>query len=142
MSLPKFVADALAAHLAADPQTDPEGFIFRSRFGNAIRQDYYGIKIFREAGKAAQLSGRTSHDLRHHFVSVLLNGGRSLADVAEMIGDTQAVTLKTYSHMMPKAEDGIRQALEDAWVTPNADEEAPSVADDVSNRTSAAGRHT
>lgn len=123
--LPRPVADALAAHLAAHPQPEATGLLFRSRFNNGVRQDYYTIKILRGAMTAAGFTGRTSHDLRHHFVSVLLNRGRSLADVAAMIGDTQAVTLKTYSHMMPKAEDGIRQAIEAEWDEAQHAEETP-----------------
>lgn len=101
--LPQWVANALAAHLAAFPAGhDVEctcqgnacsqvasGLLFHTAVGTALDQGYYRHRVFdkalakvnatiREANaklpagaaRAAELSV-TTHDLRHHFASML-----------------------------------------------------------------------
>ena len=40
------------------------------------------------------------HDLRHHFASELLSSGLSVVAVARLLGDTPAVVLSTYGHVV------------------------------------------
>jgi integrase len=71
---------------------------------------------YRKAALAAGLpDGTTSHDLRHHYASVLLDAGESVHAVAERIGDTPEMVLKTYGHVMPDREDTTRRAVDAAW---------------------------
>ena len=57
--------------------------------------------FYRESAAAAGLSaGMTSHDLRHHYASVLFAAGESVHAVAERIGDTPAMVLNVYGHVM------------------------------------------
>jgi hypothetical protein len=59
-------------------------------------------RLYREAAKAAGLpEGTASHDLRHHYASVLLDAGESVHAVAERLGNTAQEVLGTYRHMMP-----------------------------------------
>ena len=52
----------------------------------------------------------------HHYASVLLLAGESVAAVAERLGhDNATLVLSTYGHLMPVTEDRIRRALENAW---------------------------
>lgn len=66
------------------------------------RHDYYGTRIFSEAVRAAGLPpSTTSHDLRHHYASVLLAQGESVIAVAERLGHHNAgLVLSTYGHLM------------------------------------------
>lgn len=114
--LPQVVADALAAHLAAFPAND-EGSIFTTRTGAVYRHDYYGARIFAAAVKRTGLPvGTTTHDLRHHYASVLLAAGESVVAVAERLGhENAALVLKTYGHLMPDSEDRTRRAVDEAW---------------------------
>jgi integrase len=58
----------------------------------------------------------TSHDLRHHYASVLLSRGESVIVVAERLGHENAsLVLSTYGHLMPDSEDRTRKAIDDAW---------------------------
>jgi integrase len=63
-------------------------------------------------------AGVTSHDLRHHYASVLLAAGESVVAVAERLGHENAtLVLRTYGHLMPDSEDRTRRAIDTAWST-------------------------
>ena len=106
----------------------------------ALDQDYYGRRVLgkavakatttiREANatlpagaaQAAELpTATTSHDLRHHFASVLLASGQSVVAVAELLGHENAtLVLTTYGHLLPDSEDRTRRAVDAAWTTPD-----------------------
>jgi integrase len=114
--LPQVVADALTKHLAKYPPAD-DGTLFTTRFGAAYSHNYYGTVIFRAAVRRAGLPKTvTSHDLRHHYASVLLAQGESVVAVAERLGHENAnLVLSTYGHLMPDSEARTRKAIDDAW---------------------------
>jgi site-specific recombinase XerD len=60
--------------------------------------------------------------MRHLFASTLISSGVDVRTVAEFLGhsDGGALVLKTYSHLMPDAEDRTRRALE-AALAPGGD---------------------
>jgi integrase len=76
--------------------------------------------VFRRAVKDAGLpEGTTSHDLRHHYASLLIAAGCSVKSVQERLGHASAVeTLQTYAHRAPDDEDRTRAAVERAWAVP------------------------
>ena len=47
-------------------------------------------------GQVRELAAITTHAMRHHYVSLLLDGGESVVAVAERIGDDPAMVLKVY----------------------------------------------
>ncbi len=112
------------------------GLLFHTAAGTALDQDYYGRRVFskavtkantgiREANaklpantvKAPELpASTTSHDLRHHFASVLLAAGESVVAVAEWLGHENAtLVLTTYGHLMANSEDRMRKAIDAAY---------------------------
>lgn len=101
MPLPQVVAEALSRHIEDFPPPE-DGTLFTTRFGAPYRHDYYGTRIFSEAVRAAGLPpSTTSHDLRHHYASVLLAQGESVIAVAERLGHHNAgLVLSTYGHLM------------------------------------------
>jgi integrase len=112
---PQFVIDALAAHMAAyQPLAD--GSLFYSTRKRLWGTSHYG-KVFSGWADAAGLpDGTTSHDLRHHYASVLLAAGESVVAVAERLGHRNAnLVLSTYGHLMPDSEQRTRAALDAAW---------------------------
>ncbi len=110
------VADALAAHLAAYPASE-DGTIFTTRRGAPLGHVYYGHNLMGRAVSEAGLpEGTTSHDLRHHYASVLLAAGESVVAVAERLGHEDAsLVLSTYGHLMPDSDDRTRLAVDAAW---------------------------
>jgi len=117
--LPEVAATALAEHLRRFPPTE-EGLIFHTQAGRPIAHDWYGNKIFVPAARRVGLpEGTTTHDLRHHYASLLLAAGQSVVAVAEHLGHENAtLVLTTYGHLMPGADDLARRAVDDAWRSP------------------------
>lgn len=111
--LPKVVGDALAAHLSQFPAVD--GYLF-TLHGKPYLQNTFSV-ILKRAVKGAGLPIKTtSHDLRHHYASVLLAAGESVIAVAERLGHENAtLVLKVYGHLLPDSEDRTRKAVDDAW---------------------------
>jgi integrase len=116
--LPSIVAEALAAHIAAFSPAE-DGSLFLTLHGLPWRHEYYGSRIFTPAVKRAKLpTGTTSHDLRHHYASVLLAAGESVVAVAERLGHENAtLVLTTYGHLLPDSEDRTRRAIDAAWTS-------------------------
>jgi site-specific recombinase XerD len=55
------------------------------------------------------------HQLRHHYASVLLDGGVSIREFADFLGHADhAFTLRVYAHMMPNAPDRARTVVDAA----------------------------
>lgn len=54
----------------------------------------------------------TFHDLRHAHASWLLEGGASLAIVAERLGHASIVSTARYLHTLPTADDTVLKALD------------------------------
>jgi hypothetical protein len=65
--------------------------------------------------KLSWLTAPRVMDLRHHYVSVLLDAGETVVAVAERIGDTPERVWRTYAHLMPGGEDKTRRAIDAAW---------------------------
>ena len=115
LPLPEVIGKALAAHIAEFPPTE-DGSLFTTTSGNLYRQEHFDARVFKPAVESAGLpAGVTSHDLRHHYASVLLAAGESVVAVAERLGHENAnLVLKTYGHLMPDSEDRTRRAIDDA----------------------------
>jgi integrase len=67
------------------------------------------------ARKKAGLADVRMHDLRHSFASFLVNSGRSLYEVQQLLGHTQIKTTQRYSHLAPEtllaATDAVTRAV-------------------------------
>jgi integrase len=59
------------------------------------------------------------HVLRHTAASRWLSGGLNVAKVADYLGDTTAMVLKTYAHYMP-GDDKLGRAIMDDFLDPSA----------------------
>lgn len=114
--LPDVVSLALAEHMRVYPSA-VNGLLFHTRDGLPYWHDWYGNKVFVKAAlKAGLPKGTTSHDLRHHYTSVLLAAGESVIAVAERLGhDNANLVLSTYGHLLPDSEDQTRKAVDAAW---------------------------
>lgn len=122
--LPQVVADALSEHIAAYPP-NAEGYVFTAQTtGQPYAREVVQRAIARAVKDAWLPEGTSSHMLRHHYVSVLLDAGESVVTVAERIGDTAAVVLDTYAHMMPDTDDRTRRAVDTAWQHDFSEEQA------------------
>jgi site-specific recombinase XerD len=87
--------------------------------GLSYLKNNYTARVFATAvTKAGLPEGTTTHSLRHHFASVLLDAGASVVVVAEALGHEDGkLVLSTYAHLMPSGEDRTRKAIDSAWKT-------------------------
>ena len=70
-------------------------------------------KVFKLAGPFTERP--FPHRLRHTFVRILLEKGVPIADVAELIGDTEQVLKKHYAKWMPARQARLSKILQEAF---------------------------
>ena len=123
--LPTVVAEALAEHMRQWPPLDDGSLFYGPRSRRPLAHPTYTARIIAPA--VARLAGvvpagTSSHDLRHHYASVLLAAGESVVAVAERLGhDDASMVLRVYGHLLPDLEERTRRAVDDAWTQPSAD---------------------
>lgn len=65
------------------------------------------------ACRAVELSGVRPYDLRHSFVSMLIQEGRSVVDVARQAGHSPTMTLDVYAHVFDEFDVAERMSAEE-----------------------------
>ena len=71
---------------------------------------------WRQARAAAGMAAFTLHSLRHFYASGLIAAGCDVVTVQHALGHSSpTITLNTYSHLWPKAEDRTRAAASSLW---------------------------
>jgi integrase len=117
--LPKVVSDALAEHIATYPPGEDGSIFVGETTGKPLARETYSRSIARAVRTAKLPQGTSSHSLRHHYASVLLDAGESVVTVAARLGDTAQMVLSVYGHMLPDTEDRTRRAVDAAWAQPS-----------------------
>ena len=86
--------------------------LFTNTKGRAIRRDHFNESAWHRALRACGITpaGKSTgiHQLRHHVASLLLAHGMSIAEVAEVLGDTVQEVSETYAHAMPDFSKRLR----------------------------------
>ena len=110
IAAPDELLTMLAQHIDQVGVHGAEGWLFVGDGGmppHANTIAYWWKKTQRDAG----LSGLKLHNLRHFYASGLIAAGCDVVTVQKALGHHSAtVTLNTYSHLWPKAEDRTRNA--------------------------------
>jgi integrase len=115
--------DALRAHLDRQLQDmeilgdryQDQGLVFTTDTGAPINPSNLRQRSFAQLLKRAGLPHMRFHDLRHTCATLLLSRGVHPKFVQELLGHaTIAITLDTYSHVMPSMGDATARAMEDA----------------------------
>jgi integrase len=66
--------------------------------------------------QALGIDGYTTHSLRHQFASECLDDGMNVVDLSAVLGHADpSVTLRTYVHAMPDAEQRTRAQMNARW---------------------------
>ncbi|GAB2732965.1 site-specific integrase [Salinifilum aidingensis] len=90
--------------------SSPGEWLFRGEEGNPPHQNTVGY-WWRKTRKAAGLDEVRLHDLRHFYASGLIAAGCDVVTVQRALGHSNAtITLNTYAHLWPSAEDRTRNA--------------------------------
>src|SRR5918999_6091940 len=91
------------------------GLIFASESGEPLDRRYITTHRFKPLLKRAELPHIRFHDLRHTCATLLLTKNVNPKVVSEMLGHaTIAITLDTYSHVLPTMQESAAKAMEDA----------------------------
>jgi integrase len=91
------------------------GLIFASECGAPLDRRYITTHRFKPLLKRARLPKIRFHDLRHTCATLLLTKNVNPKVVSEMLGHaTIAITLDTYSHVLPNMQESAAAAMEDA----------------------------
>lgn len=105
--------DLVRAHLLALPDRDRGRWLFTTEGGTPLHQNSAG-HLWRKARRAAGLPTMRMHDLRHFYASGLIAAGCDVVTVQRALGHHSAtITLSTYAHLWPSAEDRTRAAVSD-----------------------------
>src|SRR5215204_1218008 len=120
--LTKGTASALQAHLSRQLEEmeemgslyQPGGLIFATGAGTIINPSNLRNRSFGPLLKRAGLPQIRFHDLRHTCATLLLSKNVNPKVVSEMLGHaTIAITLDTYSHVLPNMQNEAAVAMED-----------------------------
>jgi integrase len=94
----------------------PGGLVFANEIGGIINPSNLRNRSFARILMRAGLSADTRfHDLRHTCATLLLSRNVNPKIVSEMLGHANiAITLDTYSHVLPDMQEKAAKALEEA----------------------------
>jgi integrase len=94
---------------------EDQGLLFATDTGGPLNPSNLRQRSFLPLLKKARLPHVRFHDLRHTCATLLLNQGTHPKFVQELLGHaTIAITLDTYSHVMPSMGDQTAKAMENA----------------------------
>jgi len=120
LAIPAVVADALQEHRArqddekaflGDEYRD-EGWVFANLRGGPLDPANVTQRHFRAVVRKAGVTPVRFHDLRHTHATLLLRQGENPKVVAERLGHTTiAMTLNTYSHVLPDLQERAVERL-------------------------------
>jgi integrase len=90
------------------------GLIFESEAGEPLDRRLITTHRFKPLLKRAELPQIRFHDLRHTCATLLLSKNVNPKVVSEMLGHASiAITLDTYSHVLPTMQESAAKAMED-----------------------------
>ncbi|SMY04105.1 MULTISPECIES: site-specific integrase [Brevibacterium] len=118
--LPQSVLTEVSKHLQEFGTYGEDQWLLMGKDGGPIWPRQFGYRFEAAATKAGL--DVSSHDLRHFFASGLIAAGCDVVTVQRAMGHKSAsVTLDTYSHLWPSAEDRTRNAIESVFAETLAD---------------------
>ncbi len=74
-------------------------WLFTSSRGDGYQRMTTINKVWQEIRKDAGLPWLRLHDLRHNFASFLVNSGRTLYEVQQILGHAQSQVTERYAHL-------------------------------------------
>ncbi|MGV8874268.1 MAG: tyrosine-type recombinase/integrase [Rhodococcus sp. (in: high G+C Gram-positive bacteria)] len=110
---PQGLLDLLAEYIATwQPGTDSTRWLFPGENNHPWHQNSVGYR-WRKTKKVAAQPDWHLHDLRHFYASGLIYAGCDVVTVQRALGHSSPnVTLSTYAHLWPNADDRTRKAAE------------------------------
>ena len=89
-------------------------WVFLNESGVPLNETHWRRGVFNKALEMAELRRIRTHDLRHTFVSLLIQAGESLAYIRDQVGHHSIkVTVDIYAHLIPGANKQAVDRLDD-----------------------------
>jgi integrase len=127
IKLPAFALDALHEHhKAMVAEGNAQAAVYCTKTGNYIAKSNLIRWTFAPILKKAGFKLRF-HDLRHSHASLLLAKGHSIKAVAKRLGHADvAMTLRTYTHVLPDDDGKLAYAFQGMVVNAKAPADGPA----------------
>jgi integrase len=114
VSIPRFLGDLLAEHVATFPAGD--GHVFRSAQGGPLRRSFYPRHYKPAVSRAGLSPSLRFHDLRHTCAALLIAQGAHPKEIQERLGhSTIQLTFNRYGHLLPTLDGRLRDGLDATW---------------------------
>lgn len=123
VKLSQAAAEALRIHLTRQLEEidqvgsmwQENGLVFATEIGTPLNRHNLTQRSFKPLLRRAGLPEIRFHDLRHTCATILLSKGVHAKFVQELLGHaTIAITLDTYSHVLPGMNGGTADAMDEA----------------------------
>jgi integrase len=116
--VPGWLCDDLAAMLSSRSDgapVDRNGYLFQTRYGNAVNRDHFREKVVRPALRRAGLPETIrTYDLRHAHASMLIDVGANPLELAARMGHTDpSVSLRVYGHLYEGTQRRLTDQLDE-----------------------------
>ncbi|MGI8707327.1 MAG: tyrosine-type recombinase/integrase [Actinomycetota bacterium] len=111
LTMPPFLCEILAQHLAHVPETE---FVFVGRDGGLLRRNNFRRRHWKPAVLGAELpQGLRFHDLRHTCASILISQGAHPKEIQARLGHASIITtMDRYGHLFPSLGAQLDDNLE------------------------------
>jgi integrase len=112
VSIPPFLVDELAAHVATYPGDD--GLVFSAPHGGMINPPLFRRRFWIPAVEASVGEPCTPHDLRHTHVALLIAAGEHPYVISRRLGHASIkTTFDVYGHLFEGLDEAAAGALEE-----------------------------
>jgi integrase len=127
ISLPKHLRDMLGEQMTQPTpgDTGPEGMVFHTATGKAVRHTWFMRIVFPDARTALPEAKRKLrfHDLRHTCATLIISAGGHAKLVQERLGHSSiTTTLNLYGHVLPSTEAALVDAMDELYASVGASE--------------------
>jgi integrase len=116
VTLPRFLCDELAGHLATLLEVDPAGLVFTAVKGGPLRRTNWRRRVWLPAVAATVGDPMRFHDLRHTHAALLIAQGEHPKVIQSRLGHASIrTTLDTYGHLFEGLDEAAAERLDEAW---------------------------
>ncbi len=113
VSLPPFIVELVAAHLARNPKSE---LVFTAAEGAPLRASNFRRRFWNPSVEASVGSPMRFHDLRHTHAALLIAENTNPKTIQVRLGHASIkTTLDTYGHLMESLDEAAANALDAAW---------------------------
>jgi len=112
ITVPQFIIDVLADHLARWSAPGPDGLVFVMPEGTPLRRENFRKRVWLPACRAAGVTGLRFHDLRHTGTTLAAASGAPLRAVMHRLGHASAAAAIRYQHRVAGQDEAIADYLD------------------------------